>query len=74
MSAFCKACSAPILWAKTPAGKAMPLNADRDPDGNVELRDGVAHVVGKAAPKLGERYMPHHATRPKVGLFREGTT
>lgn len=35
----CRSCGAPVLWAQTPAGKAMPLNPQPVPNGNVLLVD-----------------------------------
>jgi len=42
MSDHCKSCDAVILWAKTIAGKSMPLNAKKtrvlvlNPSGNID--------------------------------------
>lgn len=62
----CKGCGATVWWVTTAAnGKAMPLDPDPHPDGNVEMVNGRAVVHPKGQPTLGatgERYMPHHAT------------
>lgn len=63
----CRSCDAEIRWARTIAGKAMPLNRDPDPNGNVVLRDGVAVVLGPLERTIAEEegellLMPHHAT------------
>lgn len=34
---YCRACGRSIRWARTPAGKLMPLDAKPDPAGNVTL-------------------------------------
>lgn len=69
----CKACGAPIRWARTAAhDRPMPLDPDPDPDGNVLLTaDGIAHVLGPlemlagGTELEGTRHMPHHATCPE---------
>lgn len=61
----CSSCSSKIIWIRTPKGKAMPLDATPNPNGNVVIRDGLAVVL-----KLEEletatdrrRFMPHWAT------------
>lgn len=66
----CKGCYAPVWWVTTAAhGRAMPLDPDPTPDGNVTLNpDGRAVVHGPGQLPLGvdpdEVYMPHHATCP----------
>ena len=68
----CRACGAPIVWASTVHGRAMPIDADPDPDGNIELvadakgrtvahvhHDGQASLFGDV-----QRWMPHFATCP----------
>lgn len=81
----CSACQAPILWAVTERGKAMPLNADPDPAGNVILTGEVratdhgaaplAVVLGNTSELFGDpdttRYMPHFVTCPHAGRFRK---
>jgi hypothetical protein len=76
----CRGCMAPIVWAGTVNGKAMPVDVDPRPDGNVRLTepDGLlrAEVLGPLELMLlddGERAalrMPHHATCPQVEQFR----
>lgn len=76
----CRACSAPVVWALTEAGKPMPLDGDGNgrlaaaPDGNVAVTpstDGLRARILSAndAPEAGEvRAMPHFATCPSWGL------
>lgn len=67
----CHSCHAPIRWVRTPAGKAMPLDRDPDPTGNVII-DGHGRGVVIGPPSLfddpaddtTERWMPHFATCP----------
>ena len=47
-------CKAAIIWAVTPRGKSMPVDAEPTEDGNVLLTGNVvATVVDPAAPPLG---------------------
>lgn len=72
----CRACGKRIFFAKTPAGKAIPLNAEPDPAGNVALRDGLAVVLGgealAAARATGEELRTSHfADCPAAARFRK---
>lgn len=58
----CRWCGKPIRWAKTTSGKSIPLDLHTNPDGNIELINGVAHVVGQSDRPGDVRHMPHHAT------------
>lgn len=65
-SATCSTCGAPILWVQTIHGRAMPLNPDPDPKGNVTFTpQGLATVTAQPREEGEERYMPHHATCPR---------
>lgn len=77
----CRSCGDPLLWVTTAAtGKAMPLNPEPDPAGNVVLADDLlggasAQVLGPGeawgARERGEDlYMPHHATCPQGKRWR----
>ncbi len=71
----CKACGAPIVWAETAAtGKAIPLDAEPAPDGNIYLStsDGVAHYPPKGwqAPAGLRLYKSHFASCPQAAAFR----
>lgn len=71
-TAKCGHCPRLIVWARTDAGKPMPVDADYSTAGNVMLYrddDGVVRAkVGKAgqlpmdAPPGAELHMPHFAT------------
>lgn len=73
---LCRSCDAEILWATTAAGKAMPLDAVPNPNGNVEAvcdAHGRWSVVAvyKGPDLFGAvRYMPHHATCPNADEHR----
>lgn len=73
--AECAKCHAPLIFARTPNGKHMPLDKARDPSGTSRyavmrdtslvlrvrfLRDGE-----EPTPGIEHRHMPHHATCPE---------
>lgn len=59
MSARCRSCGAPIVWARTSRGRRIPLDAAPDPErGNVVLDGGRALVFASPADarrEIGER-------------------
>ena len=71
--ATCKSCGAAIFWAKSATtGKAMPINARPDPQGNISLDLTGAAVVGKAGVDLpGPRYVSHFVTCPQHEKWRK---
>lgn len=66
----CRGCGAPIRWVRTIHGGLMPLDAEPDPDGNVELVDHFAVVHSQPTLFGGDRWMPRHATCPDADQFR----
>lgn len=76
MAAACRSCDAPILWAKTPGDRPIPLDATPVPDGNVELiherlgQAPLAIVHGQAPFLAGDLYLPHFATCPNADEWR----
>ena len=79
--ATCRGCGAPIVWIKTPAGKAMPCDpapvyykaAPGGKDKIVTTRGEVVSceiVPGAEATDAG--YRPHWATCPQAGQFKGG--
>lgn len=79
--ATCRGCGAPIVWIKTPAGKAMPCDpapvyykaAPGGKDKIVTTRGEVVSceiVPGGEATDAG--YRPHWATCPQAGQFKRG--
>lgn len=79
--ATCWGCGAPIVWVKTPAGKAMPCDpapvyykaAPGGKDKIVTTRGEVVSceiVPGAEATDAG--YRPHWATCPQAGQFKRG--
>ncbi len=78
-TATCRSCPAQIIWAVTAKGKYMPVDAEPNPDGNVEL---LPPAPGMRAPQAivhgqpqmmteGAIHMPHHATCPKADEWRK---
>jgi hypothetical protein len=68
--AFCRGCNARIEWHKTAAGKAIPLDPDPHPDGNITF-DSAARVVYAAKGSKPRMYLSHFATCPKADEFRK---
>lgn len=80
----CKSCGAEIIWAATSQGKAMPVDAEPNPDGNVLVtkRSGMvplATVMGRdkagdmaelLADDLSSAHTSHFATCPHAAAHR----
>jgi hypothetical protein len=75
---LCRACKAPIRWARTETGKSMPLDALPAADGTIAIVDGVAIVLeATVRARLHETelevrplYRSHFATCPYAVEFR----
>ncbi len=67
----CRSCGAAIIWARTHAGKLMPLDATATPLGTFELQeeDGRCLFVGSDAP--GDKYLSHFSTCPNAKQHRK---
>jgi hypothetical protein len=74
--ATCRSCGAPVVWFRTPRGRATPVDPAPNPKGNVELlHDGTCRVHGpvdaEAAQLAGaELYVSHFATCPDAPQHR----
>lgn len=75
----CRSCDSPIRWAKTAAGKVIPIDAEPNPKGNLQLGyvGGymIAIVVGPAdavaAQAAGiELYVSHFSSCPNAATHR----
>lgn len=68
----CRACGKPMVFYLTEkAGRAIPLDPEPHPDGNVLIRMGRAVVLRKDAVHTEEpRYRSHFATCPHAEEFR----
>lgn len=63
----CKSCGARVLWAVTPAGKSMPIDAEPTTDGNLVLehpdpRQAPTARVLRSGERVHLRYTSHFAT------------
>ena len=71
----CKSCGAPIIWAKTPKGKRLPLDPEPVDNGNVILTTEGAVVLGVAVnePEYAhlDKYVSHFATCPSASSHRK---
>jgi hypothetical protein len=70
----CRGCNATIAWAQTKpkdgkSSKPIPLDPDPAIDGNIEIRNGLAVVVGADSPPEDLRYKSHFATCPDAKKF-----
>jgi len=73
-NAVCSTCRAPIIWVRTKAGKATPLDATPIADGAWQISaDGQAIHVATGADMFAppERYTSHFATCPQAKLHRK---
>lgn len=72
MSAKCKSCGAPIVWARSEKGTPMPIDAQKSLFGNIELSwfgRGEPPTATIVAPGSGS-YVSHFATCPKASAHR----
>lgn len=65
----CRHCGRLIGWARTPAGKAMPIDPAPTSAGNVFCQYEGGHLIGRVRVKgdpqpEGVGFMPHWATCP----------
>jgi len=59
----CSSCGALIIWAMTPKGKRMPLDARPEKRVVLGAKTGLAHVL--------DAYTPHWATCPSAAKHRK---
>jgi hypothetical protein len=71
----CKSCGTEMIWAKTPAGKLMPLDRTPTADGMWALdeAEGACYFVspGSFAFFDGPRHHSHFATCPDAAKHRK---
>jgi hypothetical protein len=69
---FCRSCGAEIVWAETPKGRRMPVDAHPYPNGNLRLDNMEGRIVATVRkPEPGQRrYRPHFATCPQSSDWR----
>ena len=61
-SNICRRCGMRIRWAKTVNHRPIPLDLHADGGGNIELINGVAHVVGVSDNIADVRHRAHFET------------
>ncbi len=67
----CKSCGARITWLTTAAGKAMLVDEDPVPYGNIVVVDGTrCRVLERGEEYDGPRYVTHFATCPQAPDWR----
>jgi hypothetical protein len=75
----CRSCDAPIIWATSVNGKAMPINAEPVENGNVALQPrqgmGPLAVVLSVAKRFGrtDLHTSHHSNCPQANGWRKAT-
>lgn len=69
----CRSCGARITWLRTMAGKAVPVDEDPVPDGNiVVLGDSdTCQMLKKGEETTKPRYISHFATCPQAREWRK---
>jgi hypothetical protein len=75
----CRSCGAPVIWTITDKGKRMPVDAEPNPDGLIELDELPTGVVRSSYAQLTqprliapERYTSHFANCPQAEGWRCG--
>ena len=66
----CSSCGAPIVWAVTPSGHRMPLDADPVPAGNLVFDGELARHAELDDDPAGARWVSHFATCPESDQWR----
>lgn len=67
----CRGCNAVIRWAKTEAGKPIPVDPEPVPGGNlVVTAQGIAHFLKKDELPTGPTYVSHFSTCPNRDQFK----
>jgi hypothetical protein len=71
----CRSCGAEIIWARTAAGAAMPVDAEPVPAGKITLDERdyppLAMVHRTAVPASLRAYVAHFATCPHGDQWRK---
>jgi hypothetical protein len=68
----CKSCGAPIVWAVSSKGRALPLDPEPSPKGNLSLDSGTPPKARVVQPHglEGPLYTSHFATCPNAKKHR----
>lgn len=71
MGAYCKSCGAAIRWAKTLAGKAMPLDAKSEKRVVITYDPDGPYGPGEEHCDVVDTYTSHFATCPNADQQRK---
>lgn len=58
----CKSCGAPVQWAKTSSGKAIPIDPMPREDGNIQLVDYGSYLGALVGAAGSGSHVSHFAT------------
>lgn len=67
----CRTCDAPIIWARTPGGKAIPVDSEPRPDGNLVLEFNGEEGVTARYVSEGGTHVSHFVTCPDADTHRK---
>ncbi len=71
--ATCKSCGAQILWVRTARGLAVPLDAEPQADGIIDIHQGLVIDVPTDMPQSGRPlYRSHFSSCPDAAKYRRG--
>lgn len=75
--ASCRSCGASVVWVETEHQKAMPIDAEPSPKGNLVLEPVDASKpslrtvhVQRGSDAAGPRYLSHFSTCPQARKWR----
>lgn len=66
----CKSCGATIFWARTEAGKLIPINSEQVDGGNIVLMDNGNTAMVVQTDAATKRHVSHFATCPCAATHR----
>lgn len=72
----CRSCGAGVLWVRTEAGHAMPVDSAPTRGGTIEVINGSARVLSPIEAAIvkgdaGMLYVSHFATCPHAAAHRK---
>ena len=66
----CRSCGAPVIWATTTRGKAMPVDADPVANGNLELSRTGEQINVRVVKESAGTHVSHYVTCPHANQWR----
>lgn len=67
----CRSCGEPIRFAKTKAGKLIPIDVLPDSSGNIVFEGDVAIILPDPEKYEGEKFVSHFVTCPDAERWRK---